>query len=435
MQAPENVGPPMWCAVQPAILNTILTFVVLMIVILILAVLMLFIPSLPSLTLPSRSESPTRHGFLVQLEGLQCVAARGKELLYRACTVCQVGSNLISQPGSDQGNATSSPHRSGGTAGDIEGTPTRNVVSVPGPGDQQQCRTSALETMEAVLKIGCDTRASFVRHFSRLMIFFVVMVRIAQSSIYWMLIASKIAFTMSARPPQNELDASSKQEPKLDTEGNDSNGVLCLLVLRIAGREPQDYLQQYTRTLGMAKIVFELVGQMLRRKHGEALDSNQSTDNNMLDPRLHDTLVHVLDCLTTWIVHIGDWIGERMQYSFIMVIQGPTGTTQHVAGLDSGSSENLISQRSAIDSGLVSEPYEGPLLDAIGVSIRPVGRVTLKWCVSNRDNVWYTTNFAVLDDSHCKDFNILLSKEEIGKRQFYIRNRGVFFCSKGVEQA
>ncbi|KAL8879094.1 MAG: hypothetical protein Q9198_003228 [Flavoplaca austrocitrina] len=239
---------------------------------------------------------------------------------------------------------------------------------------------------------------------------------------------------MSARPPQNELDANSKQEPKLNTECNDSNGVLCLLVLKIAGREPQDYLQQYTRTLGMAKIAFELVGQMLRRKHGEALDGKQSTDNNMLDPRLHDTLVHILDCLTTWIVHIGDWIGERMQYSFIMVIQGPTGTTQHVAGLDSGSSENLISQRTAVDSGLVSEPYDGPLLDGIGGSIRPVGRVTLKWCVSNRDNVWYNTNFAVLDDGHCKDFNILLSKEEIGKRRFYLRNRGVFFCSKGVER-
>ncbi|KAL9032218.1 MAG: hypothetical protein Q9180_006623 [Flavoplaca navasiana] len=289
--------------------------------------------------------------------------------------------------------------------------------------------------MEAVLKLGCDTRASFVRHLRRLMIFFVVMVRIAQSSIYWMLVVSKIAFTMSARLSQNERDASSKQEPKLDREGNSRNGVLCLLVLRIAGREPKDYLQQYTKTLGMTKLAFELVGQVLRSKHGEALDGNQFIDNNMLDPRLYDTLVHVLDCLTTWIVHIGDWIGERMQYSFIMVIQGPSETTQHVAGLDSGSSENLISQRSAIASGLVSRPYEGPLLDGIGVSIRPVGRVTLKWCVSNRDNVWYTTDFVVLNDGHCKDFNILLSKEEIGKRQFYIRNRGVFFCSKGVEQA
>ncbi|KAL8843852.1 MAG: hypothetical protein Q9176_001814 [Flavoplaca citrina] len=433
MQAPEDVSfgsstlPPTWCAVHPAILNTIL----------ILAVLMLFFPSLPSLMLPSRSESRTRHRSSVQLKGLPCVAARGKELLYRACTVCQVVPKLISQLLLDRGNAISSPHQSDETAGDIEETPARSVISMPGtrgPGDHQQYRTSALETMEAVLKLGCDTRASFVRHLRRLMIFFVVMVRIAQSSIYWMLIASKIAFTMSVRLPQNELDASSKQEPKLDTDANDRNGVLCLLVLRIAGREPQDYLQQYTTTLGMAKIAFELVGHMLRRKHGEALDSNQSTNNNMLDPRLHDTLVHVLDCLTTWIVHIGDWIGERMQYSFIMVIQGPTGTTQHVAGLDSGSSENLISQRSAIASGLVSRPYEGPLLDGIGVSIRPVGRVTLKWCVSNRDNVWYTTNFAVLDDGHCKDFNILLSKEEIGKRRFYLRNRGVFFCSKGVER-
>ncbi|KAL9630426.1 MAG: hypothetical protein Q9204_004727 [Flavoplaca sp. TL-2023a] len=320
----------------------------------------------------------------------------------------------------------------------MDETPTRNVVSIPrtrGPGEQQQCRTSALGAIKAVLKLGCDTKASFVRQLRRLMIFFVAMVRIAQSSIYWMLIASKVAFTMSARPPQNEVDASSKQEPKLDTEGNNRNGVLCLLVLRIVGREPQDYLQQYTETLRMAKYAFDLFGQVLQSKHGEALDGNQFTDNNMLDPRLRDILVHVLNCLTTWVVNICDCIGERTQYSFIMVIQGPTETTQHVAGLDSGSSENLISQRSAIDSGLISRPYEGPLLDGIGVSIRPVGQVTLKWCVSNRDNVWYTTNFAVLDDGHCKDFNILLSKEEIGKRRFYIRNRGVFFCSKGVEQA
>ncbi|KAI4278407.1 MAG: hypothetical protein LQ337_001044 [Flavoplaca oasis] len=433
MQAPEDVSfgsspsPPTWCAVHPAIFNAIL----------ILAVLMLFFPSLPSLMLSSRSESPTRHRSWVQLKGLQCVVTKGKELLYRACRVCQVVSKLICQLVLDRGNAISSPLRSGETAGDIDETPTQNVVSIPGtrePGDQQQCRTSALETIKAILKLGCDTKASFVRHLRRLMMLFVVMVRIAQSSIYWMLIASKIAFTMSARPPQNELDASSKQEPEVDTESNNGDGMLCLLVLRIAGREPKDYLQQYKKTLGMTKLTFKLVGQVLRSKRGEALDSDQSTDNNMLDPRLHDILVHVLDCLTKWIVHIGDWIGERMQYSFIMVIQGPTGTTQHVAGLDSGSCENLISQRSAIASGLVSEPYEGPLLDAIGVSIRPVGRVTLKWCVSNRDNVWYTTNFAVLDDGHCKDFNILLSKEEIGKRRFYLRNRGVFFCSKGAEQ-
>ena len=434
MQAPEDVSfgssssPPAWCALHSAIRNTIL----------VLAILMLFFPSLPSLMLTSRSESPTRRRSWVQLKGLQCLAARGVELWYRACTVCQIVSNLISQIISHQGNAISSPHRSGETAGDIDESPTRNVVSTRGtrgPGDQQQCRTSALETMEAVLKLGCNTRASFVRHLRRLMIFFVVMVRIAQSSIYWMLIASKIAFTMSARPPQNELDANSKEKPGLDTGGNHRDSVLCLLVLRIAGREPKDYLQQYNKTLGMTKLAFKLVGQVLWSKHGEALDSNRSTDNNMLDPRLHDTLVHVLDCLTTWIVHIGDWIGERLQYSFIMVIQGPTGTTQHVAGLDSGSCENLISQRTAVDSGLVSRPYEGPLLDGIGVSILPVGQVTLKWCVSNRDNVWYTTKFAVLDDGHCKDFNILLSKEEIGKRRFYIRNRGVFFCSKGVEQA
>ncbi|KAL9026968.1 MAG: hypothetical protein Q9180_007398, partial [Flavoplaca navasiana] len=117
---------------------------------------------------------------------------------------------------------------------------------------------------------------------------------------------------MAARPPQNEVDANSKEEPKLDTEGNDGNGVLCLLVLRIAGREPKDYLQQYKKTLGMTKFTFKLVGQVLRSKRGEALDSDQSTDNNMLDPRLHDTLAHVLDCLTTLIVHIGGWIGERL---------------------------------------------------------------------------------------------------------------------------
>ncbi|KAL8925273.1 MAG: hypothetical protein Q9208_003563 [Pyrenodesmia sp. 3 TL-2023] len=248
---------------------------------------------------------------------------------------------------------------------------------------------------------------------------------------------------MSTTTPRKGPDASRKKTPQHETDCDIGSSMICKLMLMLAGRKLEDFQRHYIEALKTtrlalayleiakthtARLVEKCVDrQMVRSRDDEETDDEKPTNNNLLDPRMHSILVRILDCLTRWIVHIGVWTGERLPTSFVMAIQGPVATTQHAAGLDSGASQNLISRRSALAAGLSVEPYKGPLLDAIGISIRPVGWVTFTWCVSNFDTVWYTTTFAVLEDGHCKGFNILLSKEEIDKRRFYIRNRGVFF--------
>ncbi|KAL8670728.1 MAG: hypothetical protein Q9168_004755 [Polycauliona sp. 1 TL-2023] len=301
---------------------------------------------------------------------------------------------------------------------------------------------------KAAMKRSNDTKASVAERLGHLAMIFGNMMRIAQSLLYWMSIVSKLAWTvlcknnnfggdakpMSVKPSSREVDASLEQRPQHDTKCDIGNSMVCRLMLKLAGRKLEDYNRHYTKGLEMVEAALSVHRRTARSKHDEEADGVKPTDENMLDGRMHAMLVQVSNFLVKLIVQIGDCIGERLPTDFIMVIQGPTGEMQHVAGLDSGSAENLISRRTALAAGLSLEPYPGPPLIAVGgSSIRPVGRVTFGWCVSNYDT-WYSTTFAVLEDGHCRDFNILLSKEEIVKRRFYIRNRDVLFCSRGFEQ-
>ncbi|KAL8762946.1 MAG: hypothetical protein Q9184_001168 [Pyrenodesmia sp. 2 TL-2023] len=306
------------------------------------------------------------------------------------------------------------------------------------------------------------TKASVAQRLGRSIMFLGFMTRIAQSLVYWMLVASEVTSTLlcyhnsvgdedvPSKTPRNEFDASSKQKSQRDTRCDIGNSLICQITLMLAGRKLEDYKRHYIETLKMTRVALGYLNiakahmarlakksvdrQTVRTQHDEEPDDDRPT-YNMLDPQVRSILVRVLSFLTMCIVYIGVWIGDRLPTSFIMVIQGPTGTTQHVAGLDSGSAENLISRRTALALGLSIGPYEGssewPVLDGVGISICPVGWVTVRWCVSNFDTAWYTTTFAVLEDGHCKGFNILLSREEIDKRRFYIRNRGVFFVQRG----
>ncbi|KAI4143415.1 MAG: hypothetical protein L6R39_004572 [Caloplaca ligustica] len=381
----------------------------------------------------------------------ESVTARVQHLLYWTCIACQIVSNLVSQSVSDKVNAILGRHRPGGSTREIDENLTWKIMLMLGTmklENHKRDYTSALETVKAALKFSNDTKDSLAQRLGRLIMLLGIMTRIAQSLIYWMLIASEVALTlpcyhnsvgdedegsMSAKPPRNELDASSKRKPQRGTECDIGNSVIRKFTLMVAGRKLEGYKRHYSEVLKLITVALGVDRQTVRSIHDAELDGDKSTDDNMLDPRLHSIIVPVLKCLTMWIVHIGVCIGERLPTGFIMVIQGPVDTTQHVAGLDSGASENLISRRSAVAAGLSLEPYEGPLLEPIGNVIRPVGRVTFKWCVSNFDH-WYTTTFAVLEDDHCKGFNILLSKGEIDKHHFYIRNRGVLFCSERIEQ-
>ncbi|KAI4265618.1 MAG: hypothetical protein L6R35_007080, partial [Caloplaca aegaea] len=392
---------------------------------------------------------------------------------------------LASQSVSNKVNAVFGRHRPGGMTREVDESPSSKLILILGkrkPGDQKRDYTLALEMVKATSKfinemkafvaqrwerlimllrimtritlsrmfeLSYDTTASIAHQLECLVLVSGIMIRIAQNLIYGMLIVSKVALTllfhhsrvgydegksMSARPPQHSSDASSNQNSQHGTEYDVGSNVICQLTLMLAGRKREEYRKHYTQALTMTKIVFRVDRQTVRSQHNEKVDGDKPTENNRLDSQTRSVLEQVLDCLNMCTVHLGSWIGERLPFSCIMAIQSPMGTTQHVAGLDTGASKNLISQRSAIASGLSLEPYDGPVLDAVGTEIRPVGRVTFEWCVSNFETKLYTTTFAVLDDDHCKDFNILLGKEEIDKLGFYIKNRAVFFCSKRMEQ-
>ncbi|KAL8819251.1 MAG: hypothetical protein Q9223_002282 [Gallowayella weberi] len=127
---------------------------------------------------------------------------------------------------------------------------------------------------------------------------------------------------------------------------------------------------------------------------------------------------------------------SRFKTTFVMVVKGPSGSTQHVAGLDTGAEENLISEQKALDLNVRMVPYDGGVLDSIsnGEPVRPIGWVTIQYGVSGRPS-WYEAKFAVLEDRHCEQFQILLSAEEIEKRSFYIRNGAVFWCRRSQDKS
>ncbi|KAL8969951.1 MAG: hypothetical protein Q9197_004069 [Variospora fuerteventurae] len=431
---------------------------------------MLFLISLPQPSESSGGEGQTEtlgNYHLERVKLSESMTARAQDLLYWTCIVCQVISNLASQFVSNKVNAVFGRHRPGGMTREVDETPSSKLILILGkrkPGDHERDYTLALETVKAtsrfinemkafvaqrwerlilflrsltritlsrMFELSSDTTASIAHQLGCLVLVSGIMIRIAQNLIYGMLIVSKVALTLlfhrsrvgyeegesiSARTSQHRSDASSNQNSQYETESDVGSNVICQLTLMLAGRKREEYRKHYTRALTVTRIVFRVDRQTLR------------------SPQMRFFLEQVLDFLSMCTVHLGSWVGERLPFSCIMAIQGPMGTTQHVAGLDTGASENLISQRSALASGLSLEAYDGPVLVAVGTEIRPVGRVTFEWCVSNFETKWYTTTFAVLDDRHCKDFNILLGKEEIDKLGFYIKNRAVFFCSKRMEQ-
>ncbi|KAL8701398.1 MAG: hypothetical protein Q9224_000518 [Gallowayella concinna] len=125
---------------------------------------------------------------------------------------------------------------------------------------------------------------------------------------------------------------------------------------------------------------------------------------------------------------------DRLPTTFIMCVKGRTGKTQHAAALDTGANQNLISYQKVLDLGLPMVSYDGGVLDVIGRFIRPIGWVTIEWCVSNLETEWYEAKFAVLEASLCDQFQILLSAEEIEKRGFFMRNPLVLFMQAKSKQ-
>lgn len=112
--------------------------------------------------------------------------------------------------------------------------------------------------------------------------------------------------------------------------------------------------------------------------------------------------------------------------TFLMAIHGPEGKMIiHVAKLDTGSKQNLISRKLVTSIGLRVEAYTGLALLPIGPPVCPKGQVTFDWHVSGKES-FYETTFIILEDPH-HGFDILVSEPEIQKHRFFSRNHDVYY--------
>ncbi|CAF9904971.1 MAG: hypothetical protein HETSPECPRED_004837 [Heterodermia speciosa] len=120
----------------------------------------------------------------------------------------------------------------------------------------------------------------------------------------------------------------------------------------------------------------------------------------------------------------------RTTFKMVINMEGERTLTRMVQ-LDTGSSVNLLSELVVADLGKSLEPYDGkviPLGD--GEPIRPLGKVTLDWHVMGKPKT-YTDTFLVLDDASSQDFDVLLSRDTIGRVGFYKTDDKVWVLSLG----
>ncbi|KAL8911250.1 MAG: hypothetical protein Q9171_003548 [Xanthocarpia ochracea] len=119
----------------------------------------------------------------------------------------------------------------------------------------------------------------------------------------------------------------------------------------------------------------------------------------------------------------------KWKHKFTMVIHLPNeDNAQRVTCLDTGADVDVISINVVNSLGLAKERYKGPALKPIGGTYTPHWQVTFDWHVAYRTKT-YTSTFAVLDEDHSGDFDVLLGKETVGKHEFYLVNSNVWFST------
>ncbi|KAI4210042.1 MAG: hypothetical protein LQ351_007092 [Letrouitia transgressa] len=277
--------------------------------------------------------------------------------------------------------------------------------------------------------------------------------------VYWTLIAFEVVLSFfqdcqskieeHSTPPETFRDKFNNVPKPKRQDGNEwkvGESLSCKIVLKVVRKTAEDHQRHYTQMLKAVELVLEcwritkkhiaLLTSFLNILIQEAIHSGESTklqhDNNgkLRDPQ---TSTKFKTCLM-WTVCTGIWTDNQLPATFVMVVEGDDGATQqHTAGLDSGAALNLISKRKADELGLHLKLYQKPcVMTAIGTTVRALHWVKLTYCVSNRAD-WYTAKFAVLEDKDCDGFDILLSRKEIEKRSFYIRNRAALFFQASGE--
>ncbi|KAL8982321.1 MAG: hypothetical protein Q9177_005308 [Variospora cf. flavescens] len=117
---------------------------------------------------------------------------------------------------------------------------------------------------------------------------------------------------------------------------------------------------------------------------------------------------------------------EDFKTSFQIVIHLPQDSNaQRVSVLDTGAGLDVINPKVVESLKLEKERYQGEPIHPLGGIYEPEWQVTFDWHVAHRFTT-YTTTFAVLDDKHSGDFDVLLGKESIHKIGFWKKNNSVW---------
>ncbi|KAL8768485.1 MAG: hypothetical protein Q9209_005276 [Squamulea sp. 1 TL-2023] len=112
---------------------------------------------------------------------------------------------------------------------------------------------------------------------------------------------------------------------------------------------------------------------------------------------------------------------------FHMVIHLPDGeNAMRVTCLDTGADIDVISIHVVNSLGLIKEEYQGPPLKPIGGTYLPQWQVKFDWHIADFYRT-YTSTFAVLDEDHSGDFDVLLGRVSVEDIEFYQMNDKVWF--------
>ncbi|KAI4218224.1 MAG: hypothetical protein L6R36_009067 [Xanthoria steineri] len=127
-------------------------------------------------------------------------------------------------------------------------------------------------------------------------------------------------------------------------------------------------------------------------------------------------------------------IRPKWKDSFHMVIHLTNGEhALRVARLDTGSSADMISIDVVNSLGLPKERYQGASLQPIGPLYLPQWQVEFDWHVAKFHKT-YTHTFAVLDEKHSGDFDVLIGRKTIERVGFYKRDDTVFFIKSDEDE-
>ena len=124
----------------------------------------------------------------------------------------------------------------------------------------------------------------------------------------------------------------------------------------------------------------------------------------------------------------------KWKSSFHMVIHLANGEhALRVARLDTGASVDMISIDVVNSLGLAKERYQGLSLQPIGPLYLPPWQVKFDWHVAKYHKT-YTNTFAVLDEKHSADFDILLGRKTVEDVGFYKVDDTVFFINSNEDE-